>query len=213
MNALVSTACGFGKWCGLNVEVDVVSDEEIEIAVTVVVEEGAAGVPAGFRLEEASFGSDVGEGTVAVVAVEDVLTVVTDEEIVPTVVVVVADTAALSPSAACKTGFSSNVGESTIPIVLEEMRDGFLVLGKAFETGTVDEKDIDPVIVVIVEESYSAACGFEQVSVLVLTPIDSFGIEAGLAGDVDEADAKRSASDRRGSTFGRWPRLGVVGGA
>ncbi len=42
LNAFVGTARGFGERCGLDVEVDVVGDEEVEIAVAVVVEEGAA---------------------------------------------------------------------------------------------------------------------------------------------------------------------------
>ncbi len=47
---------------------------------------------------EAGLGGDVGEGAVAVVAVEDILAVVADEEIVEAVVVVVADAAALAPA-------------------------------------------------------------------------------------------------------------------
>jgi hypothetical protein len=43
--------------------------------------------------------------------------------------------------------------------------------------------------VVVVEESYSAACGFEQIPILVFATIDGFGIEAGLASHVDETDA------------------------
>ncbi len=46
LHAFVGAAGGFGQRGGLDVEVDVVGDEEIEVAVLVVVEEGAAGVPA-----------------------------------------------------------------------------------------------------------------------------------------------------------------------
>ena len=52
LNAFVRAACGFGQWRCLDVEVDVVGDEEVEVAVAVVVEEGAAGVPAGGGLRE-----------------------------------------------------------------------------------------------------------------------------------------------------------------
>ncbi len=158
-------------------------------------------------MEEAGFGGDVGEGAVAVVAVEDVLAVVTDEEIVPAVVVVVADAAALAPAAVCEAGFGGDVGEGAVAIVFEEVRDGFLALGKAFDTGAVDEEDIDPVVVIVVEESYAAACGFEEISVFVFATVDGFGVEAGLAGDVDEADAERSAGD------GGWRDLWALDGA
>ncbi len=46
LDALVGAAGGLGERRGLDVEVDVVGDEEVEMAVAVVVEEGAAGVPA-----------------------------------------------------------------------------------------------------------------------------------------------------------------------
>ena len=101
LDALVGAARGFRQRGGLDVEVDVVGDEEIEVAVLVVVEKGAAGVPAqSWFCGQAGLRGDVGEGAVAVVAVEDVLAVVADEEIVPAIVVVVADAAALAPAGA-----------------------------------------------------------------------------------------------------------------
>ena len=45
-HTLVETGAGFGERRGLGVEVDVIGDEEIEMAVAVVVDKGAAGVPA-----------------------------------------------------------------------------------------------------------------------------------------------------------------------
>ena len=50
-DALVSAVGFFRSGRGLEVEVDVIADEEIEMAVLVVVEEGAAGVPAEAVLE------------------------------------------------------------------------------------------------------------------------------------------------------------------
>ena len=54
-HALVGAGAVFGEGRGLEVEVDVVGDEEVEVAVAVVVDEGAAGVPAdlGAGLDEA----------------------------------------------------------------------------------------------------------------------------------------------------------------
>ena len=90
LDAFVGAAGGFGSGRGLEVEVDVVGDEEVEVAVPVVVEKCAAGVPARVRLKKACLLGHVGEGAVAVVAEEGVLAVVADEEIVPAIVVVVA---------------------------------------------------------------------------------------------------------------------------
>ena len=196
LNAFVGAAGGFGKGGGLDVEVDVVGDEEVEVAVAVVVEERAAGVPSGLRLQEACFGGDIGEGAVAVIAIEDILSVVADEEIVPAIVVVVADAATLSPAAAAKAGFGCDVGEGAVAIVFEEVRDGLLTFGEAFDAGAVDEEDVEPVVMVVVKEGHAAACGFEEVSVLVLATVDRLGVEAGLASHVNEADAERRSGDR-----------------
>src|SRR5882724_1684748 len=98
--SFIETRAAFRRRDGLDVEIDVVGDEQVEMAVTVVVEEGAAGIPA---RELTASGSDarmfgnVGEGAVAVVAEERAVAPIRDEKIVMAIVVVVADAAALPP--------------------------------------------------------------------------------------------------------------------
>ena len=129
-----------------------------------------------------AFGGDVGEGAVAVVAVEGVLAVVGDEEVVPAVVVVVADADALPPAGAGEAGFDGDVGEGAVAVVFEEMAGRrSWPFGEAFEAGAVDEEDVEPVVVVVVVEGDSAAGGFEEVFVLVLASVDGAGVEAGAA--------------------------------
>jgi len=43
--------------------------------------------------------------------------------------------------------------------------------------------------VVVVVEGYAAASSFEQVFILVFAAVDGLGVQAALAGNVDEADA------------------------
>ncbi len=45
-DALVEAGAGFGNRRGGQVHIDVISDEEIEFAVAIVIDEGTAGVPA-----------------------------------------------------------------------------------------------------------------------------------------------------------------------
>src|SRR4029077_670932 len=54
----------------LDVKLQVVRNKKIQMAVTIVVNEGAACAPTGGVAEQARFLSDVREGTVAVVAIE-----------------------------------------------------------------------------------------------------------------------------------------------
>ena len=84
----------------VGIELDVVADEEIEVTVAVVVEERAASSPAALFLVEAGFVGDVSEGAVAVVVEENVVSPEAAEQIVPSIVVVVANADAGLPSGA-----------------------------------------------------------------------------------------------------------------
>ena len=58
---------------------NVVADEEIEMAVAVVIEESRPGVPVVLKLEQPGFAGDVGEGAISVIAVQHVFAVIGDE--------------------------------------------------------------------------------------------------------------------------------------
>lgn len=104
-----------------------------------------------------------------------------------------------------------NVGECSIAIVFEEMGERFLALRETFNAGAVDEEDVEPVVLVIVEEGNTATSRFEKVTILVFSAVDRFSVQARLPGYVDKADAKRSSSDGGRRTFGSGTRLGIVG--
>ena len=210
LDALVGAICVFGQRSGLYIEVDVVADEEVEVAVFVVVEKCAAGVPAQAILEQASLLGYVGKSAVAVVAEERILAVVADEEIVPAVVVVVAHAAGLAPAAAGEAGLECDVGKRAVAIVFEEMANRLLAFGKAFEAPAVDEENVDPVVVVVVEEGRAAACGFKQIFVAMLAAEDGLDVEAGFFGHVGELHAKRRACDGRRQAFGGRASRGFV---
>src|SRR6476620_1456502 len=109
------------------------------MAVAVVVDEGAAGAPGFAGAGDAGFLADVGEGTVAVVPIQHIFSVVGDVEIGVTVVVVIADANALSPSGVGEAGFLGDVGEGAIVIVAVEMICRRLSRWKTFELGAVDD--------------------------------------------------------------------------
>src|SRR4051794_14898096 len=88
----------------IHVELQIIGDEEIEVAVAVVVDPSAAGAPAGVITKQAGGFGDIAEGAIAVIFVELVLAVVGDEQIFEAVVVVVADANAASPSSVMQAG-------------------------------------------------------------------------------------------------------------
>ena len=199
----VLAGAGLGKGGSFRIEVDVVGDEEVEVAVFVVVEEGAAGVvasQAGFGAGgDAGFSGHINEFAVAEVLPEGTVAPVGDEEIVEAVIVEIANAAAATPPGASDAGFAGDVGKSAVAIVFVETADG---AGRGddliFETGAVGEEDVEPAVVVVIDESGAATGGFEKVFIALFAAVDGFGAEAGFAGDVDEADAVGCGRDSRG---------------
>src|SRR5580658_3920192 len=183
------------------------------MAVFVVVDPGAAGVPARFGagLEEAGAFGDVGEGAIAVVVVEDVLPVVGDEEIVVAIVIVVADAAGLSPASAdVEAGTFGDIGESAVAIIFEEAAVGFFALGESLEAPPVHKEDVEPAIVVVVIEGEAAASGFEKIFVFTDAAEDGFDVEARAFDDIDEGNAEGCTFNGGFRTGRRRSGLGVV---
>jgi len=87
-------------------------------------------------------------------------------------------------------GFGGDVGEGAVAIVFEEMIGGFLPGGETFEAGAVDEKNVQPAVVVVIVERDAAAGGFEKIFIFVLAAENGFGVEAGFARDVEKGNAK-----------------------
>ena len=94
------------------------------MSVAVVVDKSAARIPARFGagLYQAALFRDIGKCAVAVVSIERILSVVSDEQIVVAVVIVVAHTAGLSPTGAMfEARTLGDVGKRAVAIVLEQM--------------------------------------------------------------------------------------------
>ncbi len=89
-------------------------------------------------VSEAGFFGDVGEGAVAIIVQEHVVSPESDEEIGEAVVIVIAGADALAPSGERDTGFLGDVGESAVAIIVIEVAGGFLALGETFEGAAVD---------------------------------------------------------------------------
>ena len=82
----------------------------------------------------------------------------------PAVVVVVGHGAAESPAVVGDAGFGGDVGEGAVVIVVEErgVRRG-LFAGERVDGGAVDDVDVEPAVVVVVEQAYTRALGLDDV--------------------------------------------------
>jgi len=127
---------------------------------------------------------------------------VADEKIVEAVVVVIAYADALSPAGMYETSGRGDVAESAVTIIFEEMRVRFPAFWKTFQAPAVDQENVQPAVVIIVVESYSATGGLEQEFIFVFATEDRFCVEAGFFGDVQKVDAeggrRRGSGRRRG---------------
>ena len=101
----------------VEIEVDVVGDGDVELAVAIVVDEGAAGAPLLAGAGDPGFAGYLAKRAVALVVEEAVEAVSGDVDVVVSIVVVVADAGALSPAGGGEAGFGGDVGECAIVIV------------------------------------------------------------------------------------------------
>src|SRR5262249_35161156 len=154
---------GSGKLRGI--ELDVIADEEIEASIAIVVKPGAARAPANLFVVDTGLAGYICEGSISIVMEEDVVSPEATEEIIPAVVVVVADADASLPSGTGEAGFCGDVGEGPVAIVFEQVgrRCGS---GRPvrIEARAVREIDVEPTVIVVVKECEAASLGLDDVA-------------------------------------------------
>ena len=208
----------------------IAGDVQIEQSVAVVVAPGRAGRPVAER--HAGLFGHVGEGAVVIVVVEPVLAVVAHVDVGPAVVVVVGNRAAISPAVVGHAGLLRDIGERAVVIVVEQrgVRRLFLAVERV-EGRAVDEVDIEPAVVVVVDQANAGAVGLDDEVLLRGAHLVDPAGEPGLFGDVlkdhragvDEAArgdgpfllvVDRGSADAAGDAHsilaglcGRWGRL------
>src|SRR5712671_6354624 len=118
------------------------ADEEVELAVVIVVEPDGARRPA--RRSKARLHRYIAERPVSVVLIKDAVAVGGDEEIRIPVVIEVANCNTHTESPAGDTRFFGNVGERAIPVVVIERVPQPLLGMKEVARSAVDQIDIHP---------------------------------------------------------------------
>jgi len=164
---------------------DVIANDEIQVAVSVVIHPGSAGAEF-VRAFEPGLLRHVGECAVAIVVKQMVLPVGGDEQIVVAVVVVITDGHAHAIDLDGQPRFVRHVGERAIVIVVIELRRGML----ADVTGpvhAVDQENVGPAVVIVIDEGHAGAHSFGEIffaeGAVVVHEMDP-----GLFGDVAELD-------------------------
>ena len=102
-NPLPLAGGGLSGRAGLcRIELDVIADKQVEVSVAIVIQEGATGAPAYALIVDSGFASHIGEGAIAVVVKQNVVSPEATKEIVPAVVVEIPDADAGLPAGAAQ---------------------------------------------------------------------------------------------------------------
>ena len=161
----ISTRARLGNFAA--VKLDVPRERQIELAIKVVVEERAAGVPADcIRFQPSRF-RDVFECPIAFVVIKHAVTVISDEQVLVAIVVVIADASALSPSHLSQAGFLRDIHEMHVSDIAIKMAGGILAATLAVHGGRIDQQNVHQAIVVEIENRNPVAGGFEDVAFVV----------------------------------------------
>ena len=199
--------------------------------VFVIVDKGTPGIPpvqALWRLSRSlrqtrGYGN-IFERAIAQIAIQDAVTPVSDKKIGKSIVVEIAHTAALPPTGFCKAGLQGDVRECSVAIVLVQAANRRIGgCPVRLEPCAVDEKDVEPSVIIEVEERYSASRSFQQKAISSFAAENRPGTKPGLFGDVSELNApsgsgrklfqreyaRRGAQGSDEASPGKWHNVGV----
>ena len=175
---------------------DVIADEQVEIAILVVVEPSRAGGPVTL-VRHSRLGCYIREGAVAVVVVEDGVAVTGHQHVGVTIVVEIPHGYALAVKALrADAGLFRDVGESTIAIVVIEgrtQRSGGLV---PLRGGRLDKVKVHQPVLVVIDPAQTVAHGLDVFFFRAHRGVVLKGDSGGLA-DIGEAHWNSGRGRRR----------------
>ena len=143
-----------GLRCPLRIQIDIVCNKQVEVAVTVVVYKTATGVPPSrwTVLLKAGLLRNIGERPVSVVVVKDDSTPISHDQIVISVVVIISDAAPLAPSRSKQSSFLRYVRKGPIAVIVKQKVRRLMLRRDALKSRPIHHKDVQPAIVVVIEK-------------------------------------------------------------
>jgi hypothetical protein len=117
-------------------------------------------------VKQAGFPGHIGEGAIAVVAIEAILAVIGEKEILEAVVVVVPNANALRPSDIDQARLDGDIRECAVAVVLVEAIGG--AGWGVLKSPAAEDEDVHPSVVVVVEEGAAGCHGLDDIGEAVL---------------------------------------------
>src|SRR5260370_5425970 len=156
--------CGRGPGSGRIVDVKfyVPRDKQIEASVAIVVAEGRTCGPAAQR--DASLFRYISKCSIMIIAIEPILAVVRHVDVWPAIVVKISDSHAKSPALVGHAGAVGHIRERAIVIVVIQRGARRLLLSRQrVIRRAIDEINVGPAVVVIIENGYPRAGRLQNV--------------------------------------------------
>ncbi len=147
------------------VVVQIPGNKQVETPIAVIVAPGGAGVPSSRIVQgHARLVGHIGKCPIVIVVKEAVLSPVGDEDIGPAVVVIICDGYAEAPAIVGDAGLGRHVRKRSVMVVMKQrgMRRGLLAVERV-EGRAVHDIDIEPSVVVIVDQPHARALCFHDV--------------------------------------------------
>ena len=181
------------------IQLQVVANEKIEVTVPVIIEKGTPRAPANLCLVEAGFMGDVGKRAVSVVAKKNVVSPEAAEQIIPSVVVVIAYANPRLPTGTRQARFLADIGESAVAVVFVQMRDRcFSRRPMRIELIAIGEVDVEPAVVVKIKKGKPAPLSLDDGPLVVHAAPHVGAGETCLLGHIHILDRRRCRSRDRG---------------
>src|SRR5262245_17736143 len=188
----------------IEVEVDIVGDKEVQVSVPVIIQKSAARAPACRFEHQPGALRDIDKTALSGIPVKVILSEIGHEQIIEAVIIIIGYTRALAPARPDQVRLFCHISEFSYFIIAIEVISGFLPLRETFESGAVDQENIEPAIVVVVEERDTTAGHLENKSLLSILPSHMPGCQSCPGRDILKLNLGKWDVDFRFGRLTRW---------
>src|SRR6267378_7427312 len=173
----------------VQIEIHVIRNVQVQQPVAVVVAESGTRAPAS-RISNTRLRRHVAKCSITIVLIKEGAGETRNIKVVPAIVVVIPYRRSKAPAAVRQTSLLCHVGKCAVMVVVVELARGTLSRLHVLESGTVDQIDIRPAIVVVIEEGDPATHRFHDVE-LLCTTAGQAKVDAGAARHIHERRRRR----------------------
>src|SRR5258706_3087319 len=165
------------------------------MAVAVIVHKAAAGTPVLFLTPQSGLFGHIRKSAIDFITVENVLSKTCTENIVKSVVVIVAHANAARPTRRMQSRFLRNIGESAVSIVF--VKTIGCASGRALKTGARQDENVYPTIIVIIDERTAATGRLNKISLLFRSAVDDRRTQPRIVRNIHKVRMKWTAGRRQ----------------